>query len=91
MKKIASLLLVVALGAPAVARAEEYDPQRSGHPLRIAAYALHPAGWLLDTLIFHPAWWIGGFEPIRTIVGRAPELNEELREGPRSDDGSDTP
>ena len=58
------------LGAPGVAVADDYKPQKAGHPLRIAAYALHPVGVILDTLIFRPAWWLGGFEPIRTLVGR---------------------
>jgi hypothetical protein len=64
--------LVIGLVAPAAASAQErYDPQRAGHPLRILAYAVHPVGWLLDRLIFFPAWWIGGHEPIRSIVGHA--------------------
>ena len=46
-----------------------YDPTESGHPLRIAAYVLHPVGVILDTLIFRPAWWIGTHEPIKTLVG----------------------
>jgi hypothetical protein len=46
-----------------------YNPRRAGHPLRIAAYAAHPFGVILDTLIFHPAWWIGQHEPFRTLFG----------------------
>jgi len=63
------------LGAPGHAVAEEYNEHKAGHPLRIAGYALHPVGVILDRLIFRPAWWLGGFEPIRTLVGR-----EEPRE-----------
>jgi hypothetical protein len=64
--------LVIGLVAPAAASAQErYDPERAGHPLRIIAYAAHPVGWLLDRLIFFPAWWIGGHEPLRSIVGHA--------------------
>lgn len=81
MRKVATPLLLVlllaALAVPPSAQAERYDPRRSGHPLRITAYALHPVGWLLDTLIFHPAWWIGGFEPFRTLSGRAPDPEDE--------------
>ena len=64
------LALSVLLLAAAPVRAQEpYDPQRAGHPVRVAAYILHPVGWLLDRLIFYPAWWIGGHEPLRSIVG----------------------
>jgi hypothetical protein len=62
--------LMIGFTAPAIAQGQErYDPQRAGHPLRIIAYVLHPVGWVLDRLIFFPAWWIGGHEPLRSIVG----------------------
>jgi len=65
-----ALAAAILLLAPSVAGAQErYDPQKAGHPVRIIAYALHPVGWLLDRLIFFPAWWIGGHEPLRSIVG----------------------
>ena len=71
MKRIVAAL-VIALVMPGAARAQErYDPERAGHPLRILAYAVHPVGWLLDRLIFFPAWWIGGHEPLRSMVGHA--------------------
>lgn len=63
---LVGMLLCLALPAHAGPR---YDPQRAGHPLRIAAYAAHPIGVILDTLIFHPAWWIGQHEPFRTLFG----------------------
>ena len=58
--------LLVAAGP---ARADEHDPQRSGHPLRIVAYALHPVGVIVDTLIFRPAHWLVHHEPLRTLFG----------------------
>lgn len=76
MRRIAVLALALALWLPLAAGAEEYDPRRAGHPLRIAAYCLHPVGVILDYLIFRPAWYIGGHEPIRTLVGRDRELRE---------------
>lgn len=64
------LLICMLLLASAPARAQApYDPQRAGHPVRIVAYVVHPVGWLLDRLIFFPAWWIGGHEPLRSIFG----------------------
>ncbi len=64
---MATLLLVPA--APAGAGAAKYNPNRSGHPLRIAAYALHPVGWFLDRLIFYPAWRIGQNSAVAAVFG----------------------
>ena len=71
----------LALGAAllftsAPAQADEYDSQRAGHPLRIAAYALHPAGVMLDFLIFGPAHWAGSWQPIATLFGHRRNLEE---------------
>ncbi len=63
-----ALVLAFSLGGtPALA--DEYDPQYTGHPLRIVAYVVHPVGVLLDYLIFRPAHWLGSLEPLRTIFG----------------------
>jgi hypothetical protein len=61
--------LLVGLPALGAGDSDEYDPEESGHPLRVAAYLLHPFGVLLDTLIFRPAYWLGTKEPIKTLVG----------------------
>jgi len=57
------------LGTARPASADDYDPRRAGHPLRIIAYALHPIGVAFDYLLFRPAHWLGHREPIRTIFG----------------------
>ncbi len=62
------------------AGAAEYDPRSSGHPLRIAAYALHPVGVLLDYMIFRPAWWVGQREPFRSLFGVPSDLEAEIQE-----------
>lgn len=64
---LAGLTLWLAAGT---ARADEYDPKKAGHPLRIVAYVVHPIGVTLDYLILRPAWWIGSYEPFRTLFGR---------------------
>ena len=70
----AGLALIATLGvAPVSASADDYDPQLSGHPLRVAAYIVHPFGVLLDTLIFRPAHWVGSHEPFRTLFGHETE------------------
>ncbi len=64
---VVTALLVSGLAAPAFA--DVHDPKESGHPLRVAAYILHPFGVLLDTLIFRPAHWVVEREPWSTIFG----------------------
>jgi hypothetical protein len=64
----ATLLLASGL-ASTPAAADEYDPQRAGHPLRIFAYMLHPIGVALDYAVFRPSHWVGSREPLRTIFG----------------------
>ncbi len=64
-----TLLLVLALAVPSLAQAAEYRPRQSGHPLRIVAYALHPVGYILDRLVFYPAWWMAQWEPLGALVG----------------------
>ncbi len=51
------------------ANADEYDSESAGHPLRIAAYILHPVGWALDLLIMRPAHWIVSQEPLDQVFG----------------------
>ncbi|HXV35897.1 MAG TPA: hypothetical protein VEC18_02045 [Myxococcota bacterium] len=68
---LAALLLAASLLATArPASAEEYDPTYAGHPLRVVAYAVHPIGVILDTLIFRPFHWIGSHEPLKTLFGQ---------------------
>ena len=61
--------LVLLSVTPITASADDYDPQRAGHPLRTAGYILHPIGVLLDTLIFRPAHWLVSHEPLSTLFG----------------------
>ena len=62
-------MVVSMVGFTATASADEYDPQGSGHVLRITAYALHPVGVILDTLIFRPAHWLVTHEPLTALFG----------------------
>jgi len=68
---LAVTLPILLVGIPAFANDtdDDYDPNETGHPLRIAAYVLHPVGVILDTLIFRPMHWLGTHEPIKTLVG----------------------
>jgi hypothetical protein len=72
VSRLARALLLAGLLATAAgaAAAEEYEPSNAGHPLRIAAYALHPVGVIYDYLLLRPAFWVGSHEPFRTLFGR---------------------
>ncbi len=58
---------LLAAGSPALAH--DHDSTRSGHPLRLLAYLVHPVGVILDTLILQPLHWVGSHEPIQTLIG----------------------
>jgi len=59
--------LVLALASPVAA--DEYDPNTSGHPLRLIAYVLHPVGVVLDYVLIRPAHWLVSNEPMKTLFG----------------------
>jgi hypothetical protein len=69
MARILAAILLSLVLFPAAARAGTYDARKAGHPLRIAAYAVHPVGYALDRLLFHPVWWVGQHQPFRSIFG----------------------
>jgi hypothetical protein len=68
-KLAAGLALCAALLVAAPAQADDHDSQRSGHPVRIVAYVLHPVGVIIDTLLFKPAHWLAHREPFQTLFG----------------------
>jgi hypothetical protein len=90
MRRVLALALAAVLGFALVADAgpARYNPRRAGHPLRIAAYVAHPVGVVLDTLIFHPAWWVGQHEPFRTLFGVTTPMDdsEEVAAAQRASD-----
>ena len=66
---LAGAMALALLAGAAPASADEYEPKRAGHPLRIVAYVVHPVGVAIDYLILRPAHWIGSHEPFKTIFG----------------------
>jgi hypothetical protein len=70
--RLAALLVLVGFAAAAGARADDYDPQRAGHPVRIIAYVVHPVGVVLDLLIFRPAHWVGSLPGLDEFFGHEP-------------------
>ncbi len=71
LRGFAAALALCALGS-AAARADQYDPQRAGHPIRVLAYVVHPVGVILDLVIFRPAHWIGSLPGLDEFFGHEP-------------------
>lgn len=67
---LVGVVLALALQAGPAWAEEDYDPSEAGFPLRVVAYVVNPVGVALDYLIFRPAYWIGSYEPFRTVFGR---------------------
>lgn len=60
MKRSAIALVMaiqLASALPAFAAVDAYDDNES-HPLRIAAYVLHPVGFIAEWLVFRPFHYI---------------------------------
>ncbi len=63
--------------------AAEYDSEEAGHPLRIVAYAVHPAGVILEYILYRPAYWIVQKEPFATLFGHNAEFgNNRVKPDP---------
>jgi outer membrane protein OmpA-like peptidoglycan-associated protein len=57
---------------PASAAPDEYDDSQS-HPLRIVAYLIHPAAWLVEQVVFRPFHFlVSANEPMEAIFGHQP-------------------
>lgn len=70
---VAGCLALVLLASAGPALADNYEPKRAGHPLRIVAYVLHPIGVAIDYLVLRPAHWVGSREPFKTVFGHQNE------------------
>jgi len=70
---IAALLLASNLNIKAASAApDEYDDSQS-NPLRVAAYLLHPVGWLAEWIVFRPFHYIvSATEPQEAFFGHRP-------------------
>jgi len=66
---IALIGIISPLFSSVEALADEYDPQEAGHPLRVAAYLLHPVGVLIDYALMRPAHWLVHQAPLDSIFG----------------------
>jgi hypothetical protein len=75
-----SLVAVLALSGSVLAfPGDEYDDSES-HPLRTAAYILHPVGVGLEWAVYRPLHWLVSLnETTEYIFGHRPHGAEELR------------
>ncbi len=75
-----SLVAVLALSGSALAfPGDEYDDSES-HPLRTAAYILHPVGVGLEYAFYRPFHWLVSLnDTTELIFGHRPHGTEELR------------
>jgi hypothetical protein len=63
------LAFVLMVGAhPAAAAPDNYDDTQS-HPLRIAAYLLHPVGFTAEWLIFRPFHYLVSRPSLAPVFG----------------------
>jgi len=65
-------LAAALLGAPAAARAHDAYDDSESHPLRLAAYALYPAGFALEWLLMRPLHFIVSNPRLERISGHVP-------------------
>lgn len=70
---IVAVALVATLGLQtAVAAPDEYDDSQS-HPLRVAAYLMHPVGWLAEWIVFRPFHFlVSATKPQEAVFGHRP-------------------
>lgn len=69
---LAGLAASLLIAAPMAVAADDYDPQRAGHPVRMIAYALHPVGVIVDILVLRPAHWFGSLPGLDEFFGHEP-------------------
>ena len=73
------LLLLLFIAGPAGAYYDDYGDSES-HPLRLAAYALHPAGRAIEWLIIRPLHVIISQPQLEHLFGHRPHESDFSRE-----------
>ena len=68
-----TLAVAVALtGTPMTARAHDAYDDSESNPLRLAAYALHPAGWAIEWMFMRPIHFVVSNPRLERIFGHVP-------------------
>ena len=81
---VALLALVTWLSTSGVASAarDEYEDSQS-HPLRVAAYLVHPVGFVLEWVIFRPLHAVVSASPeTEKVFGHTPHGTDEINARP---------
>jgi hypothetical protein len=71
---VTRLLLALALagamlGAPSIARAHDAYDDSESNPLRLAAYAIYPAGWAIEWAFVRPIHFLVSNPTLEPIFG----------------------
>jgi len=69
---VVTLALAALIGAPGMARAHDAYDDSESHPLRLAAYALHPVGWMMEWLFMRPLHFVVSNPRLEPIFGHVP-------------------
>lgn len=71
MKRLIAVLIVaMAVATPVLAAqpVDDYDDSQS-HPLRVAAYLVHPVGYAVKWAIFQPIHWVVAQPGMQDVFG----------------------
>jgi hypothetical protein len=71
------------------ARAHDTYDDSEANPLRLAAYALYPVGWLAEWLVTRPIHFFTSQPAMEPIFGHVPHENPYGNYGPYDFDGTD--
>jgi hypothetical protein len=70
---LAALALAAALlGVPAAARAHDAYDDSESNPLRVAAYGVHPIGFLLEWIAMRPMHFVVSSPQLERVFGHVP-------------------
>ena len=67
-----AVALAAALAFSGTARAHDAYDDSESHPLRLAAYALHPVGWAAEWLVMRPIHFLVSQPVLEPIFGHVP-------------------
>jgi hypothetical protein len=71
-KLLAASLLACVAAMPVSASAQDAYDDTQSHPLRLAAYALHPVGFVLEWLVTRPIHFVVSQPALEPVFGHEP-------------------
>lgn len=72
---VGAVAAVLMLGMPLGVRAHDAYDDSETHPLRLAAYAVHPAGEVLEWIVFRPFHFLVSHPQLERFFGHTPHEN----------------